>query len=222
MSSTSESPPAKPKSKRNEEDIIREILKLQGTLVKDHHTPCLFTFTSKLGQMEFGSKNVVSKFKSDFNRDKEWEQAFLDYDNELIGGAQENDSFGSEDDYNSAKGSLLPKKLPADVCLMVYSGLWKWITQETIKEHWVGGGRKKCVKLGSPDFKPSFWLDDIWAWEEVTKHHRDLPKSAYTGPGIMTDFLKKVVERWLKLLGINPSMWVEQEVVAMETGEPEH
>ena len=33
------------------------------------------------------------------------------------------------------------------------------------------------------------------AWTEVTEHPNNLKKSAYTGPGIMTDFLKKVVIR---------------------------
>ena len=51
---------------------------------------------------------------------------------------------------------------------------------------------------------------EFWDWEEVVKHPKDLRRSAYSGPGIMTDYLKKVVRNRLSMLGINPDMWVSK------------
>ena len=94
---------------------------------------------------------------------------------------------------------------------MNYTELWKWLGTEIIKEHWAKGGTSKCVKFGNPDFEPSFWLPEIWGWENVIQHPRDLSKSSFDGPGNMTEFLKKVVIKKLDLLGINASEWVSQE-----------
>ena len=204
-------PPAKPtraKKKKCEDKIIRDILKLQGELIAEHNTACLFTFSSKHGQLQFGSTNAVDKFKADFANDEEWQKAFDDDHDDLIENAQTHDV--DFDHYNHERGTLIAKKLPANLDLMIYVELWAFIQEETLKEHWLRGGQFKCVKWGDPDFEPSFWLGEIWAWEEVIKHPKDLKRSAYTGPGIMTDFLKKVVKNRLNMLGINPDMWVSE------------
>lgn len=85
------------------------------------------------------------------------------------------------DEYDQARATVLPKKLPADLNLMIYEELWSFISTETIKEHWMTGGKYKCVKYGDPNFEPSFWLNDLWSWAEVTSHPNNLAKSAYTG-----------------------------------------
>ena len=82
MSSQGRKRIVRPKPKKSEETIIREILKLQKELMFKHRTASLFTFRSKHGQLEFGTKNVVDKFKEDF--DNEWEAAFNDDEDELI------------------------------------------------------------------------------------------------------------------------------------------
>ena len=200
--------PTRAKKKKCEDKIIRDILKLQGDLITEHNTACLFTFSSKHGQLQFGSTNAVDKFKADFANDEEWQTAFNDDHDDLIQNAQSHDV--DFDHCNHARGTLIAKKLPANVDLMIYVELWSWIQEETMKEHWLRGGKFKCVKWGDPDFEPSFWLGEIWDWEEVVKHPKDLKRSAYSGPGIMTDFLKKVVKNRLSMLGINPDMWVSK------------
>ena len=47
---------------KTEDDIVRQILKLQKQLMKTHRVPSLFTFSSKYGQLEFRSDNVLIKF----------------------------------------------------------------------------------------------------------------------------------------------------------------
>ena len=191
--------------KKSEETIIRDILKLQKELMFKHRTASLFTFRSKHGQLEFGTKNVVDKFKEDF--DNEWEAAFNDDEDELIESIQI-DADNDIDAFNHARGTLIAKKLPADLNLMIYGELWAWITEETLKQHWLSGGDFRCVKFGHPDFEPTFWLGELWAWQEVIKHPNNLPRFAYTGPGNMTQFLKKVVKNRLDMLGINHNNWV--------------
>ena len=95
---------------------------------------------------------------------------------ELIHGDQVHEYDPDGDELNQAKASVLPRKLPAEVYLMNYSELWAWITEEILKEHWKKGGKLKCVKFGNEDFEPSFWLGEVWCWENIKKHPRDLTK----------------------------------------------
>ena len=98
------------RNKKTEETTIRQILKLQRELQTEHKTASLFTFTSKFGQLQFGSKNVVEKFRRDFGETDEWHNAFEEDDDEIIGGIQDDNIFGAipndlescVDDYNHA------------------------------------------------------------------------------------------------------------------------
>ena len=69
--------PTRAKKKKCEDKIIRDILKLQGDLITEHNTACLFTFSSKHGQLQFGSTNAVDKFKADFANDEEWQTPLM-------------------------------------------------------------------------------------------------------------------------------------------------
>ena len=204
---SSNKPSTRVKTKKSEDTIIRGVLKLLCDLKNEHRTPYLLSFPSKYGQLHFGSTNAVNKFKSDFENDVEWDEAFNDDHDEIIEGFQM-DEDSDVDDYNHARGTMVAKKLPADLSLMIYVELWTWISQEIMKEHWLKGGNLKCVKWGDSSFEPSFWLSELWPWHEVKKHYKELPKFSYTGPGIMTDFLKKVVKNRLDMLGINHENWV--------------
>ena len=177
----------KPKVK-TEDEIVSQIIRLQKSLANDHKSASLFTYSSKFGQLEFGSDNAVKKFQSEYRKDGDWPKAFTDDDEELISGDQNVDL----DDLSNARASILPRKRPASVGLMNYTELWKWISEEILKEYWARGGKSKCVKYGRADFEPSFWLPEIWGWENVDKHPRDLSKNSFTGPGNMTEFLKKL------------------------------
>jgi hypothetical protein len=137
----------KKKAKKTEDTIIRNVLKLLRELKNEHRTPYLLSFPSKYGQLHFGSTNVVNKMKADFVND-EWEEAFTDDHDEIIEGYQVEDDDDDVDDYNHARGTMVAKKLPADLSLMIYVELWTWISKEIMKEHWLKGGNMKCVKWG--------------------------------------------------------------------------
>ena len=146
-------------------------------------------------------------FKSEFFNNNEWQVAFDDDQDELIESVQV-DEEGDIDTLNHARGTMFAKKLPADLKLMIYSELWTWLTEEILKQYWFKGGELKCVKWGDPNFEPSFWLGEMWAWQEVTKHSNNMLRTDYTGPGNITEFTKKVVKNRLEMLGLNHENWV--------------
>ena len=130
--SESANPCGSSRCRKAEDDIIKDILKLQKLLQKEHKTASLFACSSKFGLLQFCSNNVVDKFKSD---SEEWVNAFGNDDNEIIDDDQILESDNEDDDLNDLRASLLPNKLPAVVFLMKYEELWEWITQEILKEH---------------------------------------------------------------------------------------
>jgi hypothetical protein len=105
---------------KSEDNIIRDILKLQKMLMKEHKTASLFSCSSKFGLLHFGSDHTVDKFKGDLFA---WETVFEEDDNDIAHGVQ---VLGDDEDdaLNDLKVSLLPKKLPASIQLMSYDELW--------------------------------------------------------------------------------------------------
>ena len=51
-------------------------------------------------------------------------------------------------------------------------------------------------------------MSEIWGWQNVRSHPKDFKKSLYSGPGNITEYLKRVVVNKLEMLGINPDQWV--------------
>ena len=214
MSQPSGSGQVKRRRVKTEEQIVKEILKLQKLLMKEHKTASLFAYSSKFGLTGFGSDNVVEKFRQESDA---WNDVFEKDEDELIHEIQTlNESETDDAMLNDARASLLPAKLPALVSLMSYEELWKWISQEVLKEHWRNGGQNKYVKWGYAEFEPSFWLGELWDWQSITKHPKDLSRASYTGPGNITEFLKKVVINKLGMLGINPEMWINEKFTDKE------
>ena len=65
MSQPSGSGQVKRRRVKTEEQIVKEILKLQKLLMKEHKTASLFAYSSKFGLTGFGSDNVVEKFRQE-------------------------------------------------------------------------------------------------------------------------------------------------------------
>lgn len=195
-----------------EETLIKKILDLQVKLMNKHNLPTLFSYTSKFGQTTFGTKNVMEKFEEDF--DKAWEDTFNNDLDELMSFPDDRDYFDEEaigQPLNFLHAELPPRKLPADLSLMVYKELWKWISEEVIKHHWRNGGEKMVVNYGNPEFLPSFWPNDVWAWEDIKKNPKNMKSSDFPGEGNMTEFLKGVVRNRLEELDIDPADYVTDD-----------
>ena len=96
---------------KTEDEIVRQIIGLQKSLANNHKSASLFTYSSKFGQLEFGSDNAVKKFQREYRKDGDWPKALTDDDEELISGDQNVDV--DDDDLSNARASILPRKLPA-------------------------------------------------------------------------------------------------------------
>ena len=72
-------------------------------------------------------------------------------------------------------------------------------------------GKRSVLSGGDPAFEPFFWINEMWSWHEVTMHYKNLPKFAYNGPGIMTDFLKEVIKKKLEMFRMNHEQWVTNQ-----------
>ena len=148
----------------SEDILIKKILDLQVKLLNDHNLPSLFSYHSKNGQVNFGSKHVISKFRNDF--DCNWEETFDADRKELMRQTSEMPPYYDEEEWgkpiNFVKAHLPPMKLPADLDLCVYKELWKWVSWEILKEYWKMGGLKLQVNFGKPEFLASFWPNDVW------------------------------------------------------------
>ena len=114
--------------------LIKKIMDLQVVLLNKHKLPTLFSYNSKFGQVNFGSKTVMSKFGRDFS--EEWEDAFEKDLDELLTQTPSKEYY-VEEEWGSPllfnRIELPPWKLPADLDLMIYKELWKWISAEILK-----------------------------------------------------------------------------------------
>ena len=95
--------PVRAKKVKTEDDLIRDMLKIQNQLLSEHKTASLFTFSSKYGQLQFGSNNAVNKFRNDFDNDADWLTAFEEDGEELIHGDQVHEYDSDGDELNQAK-----------------------------------------------------------------------------------------------------------------------
>ena len=196
----------------SEDNILKKIMDLQAVLLNKHKLPTLFAFQSKHGLITFGSKHVMAKFGREFNDD--WENVFNQDLDDLLSIPQDEDYYEEErwgNPHNFTRAEKPPMKLPADLELMVYRELWQWVSAKIFKEYWRNGGKKKVVRYGDPDFAPSFWPNHIWAWQEVNKNPKNLKASDYSGPGTITEFLKKVIKARLEQLNIDPADYVSNK-----------
>ena len=78
--------------------------------MKEHKTASLVAILSKFGLLQFGSENVTKKFNGS---SLDWMDVFELDDDELINGVQTIELETEDDDLNSVRASLVPKKLPA-------------------------------------------------------------------------------------------------------------
>ena len=195
-----------------EDTLIKKILDLQVILMNKHNLPTLFSYSSKFGQTTFGTKHVMEKFKEDF--DDTWETTFDNDLDELMCFPANRDYFDVEangQQLNLLCSELPPCKLPANLELMVYKELWRWISEEILKSHWKNGGEKMVVNYGNPEFLASFWPNEIWAWEDIKKNPKNMKSSDFPGEGNMTEFLKGVVRNCLEECNIDPSQYVTDD-----------
>ena len=195
----------------SEETLIKKILGLQVQLLNKHKLASLFSYPSKFGQVNFGSKEVIAKFRQDF--DQAWEEAFDRDTEEMMHQPDDLDYYDEEQwgkPLNFLRSHLPASKLPADLDLMNYKELWKWISNEILKEYWGRGGEKRVINYGNPDFLPTFWPNDVWPWADIKNNPKNMKASDFPGTGNMTECLKDIARKRFDQLEINPADHVDK------------
>jgi hypothetical protein len=52
---------------------------------------------------------------------------------------------------------------------------------------------KVRVVYGSDNWRPSFWLENMWGWTNLSKSNRRYTEAMYTGEGSLSEFLDKTI-----------------------------
>ena len=68
------------------------------------------------------------------------------------------------------------------------------------------------VVYGSTDYVPSFWLEDVWSWENVKQPLFKIKGGMYTGPGKFSEFLSSTIRHLLELKGLDVNLHVPENI----------
>ena len=100
------------------------------------------------------------------------------------------------------------KQLPFPLSLMNKKEKAKYLSDLIQEEN-----REKRFKMvyGHPTCRPSFWPQEVWAWENVKRAISKTNEDTYTGPGTYTDFLSICIRKLLGKYGRDPETFVCQE-----------
>lgn len=102
--------------------------------------------------------------------------------------------------------SELPR-LPFPLSLMNKRQKIKYLSDRIFEEARVAG--VPAVIYGSKSWKPQFWLDDIWAWQNLTKPLIKITEAEFSGDGSYVDFLAALVRSILEGADKDPEDYVE-------------
>jgi len=137
------------------------------------------------------------------------EESLINGDEPLVCGKIEVEVLATnllQDIQKSQKIELKP--LPFPLSLMSKKEKAKYLSDPIQEEN-----REKRFQMvyGHPACRPSFWPQEVWAWENVKKCLAKTNEENYTGPGTYTDFLSICVRRLLEKDGRDPETFVCQE-----------
>ena len=68
------------------------------------------------------------------------------------------------------------------------------------------------VVYGSTDYVPSFWLEDVWSWENVKQPLFKIKGGMYTGPGTLSEFLSSTIRHLSELKGLDFNLHVQENI----------
>ena len=96
---------------------------------------------------------------------------------------------------NMSSLTELPR-LPYPLSLMNKRQKIKYLSDRIFEEAKVAGVQ---VIYGSKSWKPQFWLDDVWAWHNLTKPLIKITEAEFSGEGSYADFLENLIRSILFL-----------------------
>ena len=112
-------------------------------------------------------------------------------------------------DLSDAHPSGLPL-LPFPASLMSKRQALKYLSEQISREEKAKHPKKLTVKVkyGLEETRPSFWLEELWSWTNVTLSLYTVTDSKYTGMGTWVEFIKKSLEALLILNNVDPETHV--------------
>ena len=196
------------------EGTLKKLFGLVRKLQNEFKVPVILGVYSKHGIIPYGSKNLVKKFKEilkdePVNDDESWMNTFEEDQDAILEGEQLDEEM---DSYFQAQGDVLPKRLPADINLMVYNEIHPIVSREILKWYWRQGGTYLTVHYGEPEFKADIWPES-WPWESINKNFSNMKKTDYQGPTNLnlTGFFRFVLKQIFEYLAINPQEYISKD-----------
>ena len=172
-----------PSKKKVEENVKKNSVDMTARKI-----PHLSLYLSNRGPVIMGTPSLVEKFRIEI---KEWDAAMISDQEFLNNNIQENRTTLATE-----KGNNPPPLLPADLSLMRFRELTGYLKKILLRNHWASGGKSQRVIPGHPDFQAPFWPEDIWPWHQVNKPFQNMGRKEFPGTGNLTEFMKKVVQRF--------------------------
>ena len=203
----------KQRKEKAEVNVIKNILRL----IKNH-VPVLFLWMNKGELKKIGSHNMLDWFES--LKDESKEQLSAEMVRDLMGLNNNTEELLHNPDNVpvSARASTLYKsvtevahssgiaELPWPLTLMSKKQLVKYVSDLCANEAKKDGAR---LIYGGEEWRPSFWLEELWNWSHLTTGLWKTKESMYTGPGTWSDFLSSTIRRLFELKGLDPEKHVE-------------
>ena len=104
--------------------------------------------------------------------------------------------------------------LPFPLSLMNKKQKTKFLSERIFVEAGIAG---VPVVYGSPFWRPSFWQEDVWAWQNLSKPLSKVTEAEFTGAGSFGDFLEILIRSVFAAANRDPEVYVEDTASMTET-----
>ena len=110
-------------------------------------------------------------------------------------------------------------RLSCKLDLMNYRQCSEWLRNQIILNHTERGQIGAKIDYGGDEWKPDFWMDEIFPWSSMRLNFNNMKVSEYFGQNTFVWFMKEIIRKRLSMKGIvdpenHVSMEFSQEEVA--------
>ena len=110
-------------------------------------------------------------------------------------------------------------RLSCKLDLMNYRQCSEWLRNQIILNHTERGQIGAKIDYGGDEWKPDFWMDEIFPWSSMRCNFNNMKASEYSGQNTFVWFMKEIIRKRLSMKGIvdpenHVSMEFSQEEVA--------
>ena len=203
----------KQRKEKAELNVIGNILRLIR-----NNVPVLFLWMNRGELKKIGTHNMLEWFESLQDESKEQLSAEMVRDLMGLNNNTEDLLLNPDNVPVKARASTLYKsvtqvshssgipQLPWPLTLMSKKQLVKYVSDLCANEAKQDGAR---LIYGGEDWRPSFWLEELWNWSQLKTGLWKTKESMYTGPGTWSEFLSSTIRRLFELKGLDHEKHVD-------------